>query len=110
MNCIGPVRFLWKFQDGLSDRRALWIWCHPSTYKVIGEQLVRVFNLSGNKDVASGEQSEEKMETDTDENILSSNDEKNINLLCLKDKLVRFKLIGPMSTSVLANVLKTVSR
>lgn len=119
LKCIGPVRFLWKVRNCevvCDERRALWIWCHPSTYKSIAAQFQYVFNLSAK----SSQTTEEKMDIDINDQItrtttiesdvFSSNDEQDIRLLCLKDKLVRFKLLGPMSTSILANVLQTVPR
>lgn len=121
LKCIGPVRFLWKVRDcevGCDERRALWIWCHPSTYKSIAAQFQHVFNLSANS--SKDQITEEKMDMDINDRItkttavesdvFSSNDERDIRLVCLKDKLVRLKLLGPMSTSILANVLQTVAR
>lgn len=34
----------------------------------------------------------------------------NVQLECLKDNIVRFKLLGPLSTTILANALSTFDR
>ena len=104
-NCIGPVRFLWKYKSNDCDKnelRNLWIWSHPSIYQQVENQLKNVFDLNDEKDV-------------DDENTAPAvkkrklqNDKNKICLKSLKDKLVRFKLLGPLSTTILGNVLKTV--
>ncbi len=101
-NCIGPVRFLWKCKSDDSDQneqRKLWIWSHPSIYQQVETQLKNVFDLNEKKE----------NEDENSSPVFKKRKLKNeIYLQSLKDKLVRFKLLGPLSTTILANVLKTV--
>jgi ribonuclease P/MRP protein subunit POP1 len=122
--CIGPVRFLWKaVDDHLDDNfnRYLWIWSHPSVYKRVETQLINVFELESqtidefdaNSNAKKRKLNEEKEKQTCDETTRSNQNpvyhssSKHIKLKNLKDKLVRFKLLGPLSTSILANALKT---
>jgi ribonuclease P/MRP protein subunit POP1 len=126
-NCIGPVRFLWKTEIEQSSSKTIWIWSHPSIHKQVESELINVFNMSlkvdESKDVemesANGDQQPQvkkrKLENETENinepinsQIYVSQDEKNTSLKCLKDSLIRFKLLGPLSTTILANVLKPV--
>lgn len=51
----------------------------------------------------------EKTEKRTDSVLICEfNEETGIKLKSLKDQLVRFKLLGPLSTTILANVLQTI--
>jgi hypothetical protein len=94
--CIGPVRYLWEQVD-INDPesfRKLWIWSHPAISQQLEKQFNYVFNLN-----------EEEKDDDSPVNKRRKN---NIYLTLLKDRLVRFKLLGPLSTIILANVLKPV--
>lgn len=123
--CIGPVRFMWKPRDSADcQQRSLWIWSHPAIYRKIEEQLIQVFKLEKYLPVTIGADDNSplvkkmKMSSNTDaggvEDVASEPTlsevfrSDTVQLESLKDKLVRFKLLGPMSTAVLANVLKTV--
>ena len=112
-NCIGPVKFLWKPREVNQDKRSLWIWSHPSIYRQVEEQIVNVFNLtrksSATTDNSSPDAKKRKLLDDSSDstcNPIFTSDL--VVLTSLKDKLVRFKLAGPMSTSILANVLQAV--
>ena len=118
---IGPVRFLWKTQDSmLSQPRRLWVWSHPAIHKQIEEQIKAAFDLKiaessseENSPVVKKRkltEAPEQCETIESSSLptYASGDEKNIRFKSLKDKLIRFKLVGPLSTQILANVLQTV--
>ncbi len=45
-----------------------------------------------------------------DSNVTYESSVNKIKLTSLKDKLIRFKLLGPLSTTILANVLQTIER
>jgi len=101
--CIGPVRFLWKFYENPNDpeakkQRRIWIWSHPSTTKQIRAQLIEIFDLKL--------QSADDNTSDNGE-FESTTGGSVVKLKSLKDKIVRFKLLGPLSTTLLAHVLKT---
>ncbi len=126
--CIGPVRFLWKPRDTSNENeiRSLWIWSHPAINQKVEEQIVKVFKMKNhvvsvdettNEDKKSSpiakkmkmteeEDRSEKMELET--YSLDSFRSDKVTLKSLKDQLVRFKLVGPMSTTVLASVLQAV--
>ena len=89
--CIGPVRFLWEFNDvsnnlDVKKQRRLWIWSHPSVTKQIEAQLKDIFNLK--------QKSNESEYTSENSEFVSSNND--LKLKSLKDKLIRFKLLGPL--------------
>ena len=113
-NCIGPIRFLWKFNEPKSHEEnkinsnpcVLWIWSHPSIYKQVESQLVQVFDLQVNN-IEPNQIKIDQNETVSESGIFKSL-KGNIILKSLKDKLVRFKLLGPLSTTLLAHVLKTI--
>ena len=77
-NCIGQVWLLWQPDTSLASK--LWVWCHPSIHQAMLTVLSEVMNDSVNISM-----------TITD----------------LKDKLLRFRLIGPKSLSVLMSILHT---
>lgn len=108
LNCIGPIRFLWH--PSSDKQRTLWIWSHPAIYKQIESQIITIFGLknSKNEDSDSPQTKKRKLENavDFNENRYES-ENKSIVLKCLKDKLNRFKLIGPLSTTILASLLET---
>lgn len=133
-NCIGPCRFIWKVENVLNNEeyRTLWIWSHPSIYKQVEDQLIEIFQF---KKIESTDKVPEEEEDNQDSPLakkrkiipkcsnlneakpISNNqipqawsNQSNINLRCLKDKLVRFKLLGPLCTTILANVLKTIDQ
>jgi hypothetical protein len=93
-NCIGPVRFLWKYDaDSTSlETKIIWIWSHPSVAKQIENQLIKSFDF--------------QPKPTSDCNYFQSVE--NVKLKSLKEKLVRFKLLGPLATAVLDHVLKPI--
>jgi hypothetical protein len=79
-------------------QRRIWIWSHPSTKKQIRAQLIEIFDLKL--------QSADDNTSDNGE-FESTTGGSVVKLKSLKDKIVRFKLLGPLSTTLLAHVLKT---
>jgi hypothetical protein len=127
-NCIGPCRFLWKPTDEANSdtsQRKIWLWLHPSIYKHIQQELINIFELTNstcdstkviNENDDSPAVKKRKVEEKTtqndsvfkdvvDDSAVWSNNTKTIQLKNLKDKLIRFKLLGPLSTTILANVV-----
>ncbi|CAF0708528.1 unnamed protein product [Brachionus calyciflorus] len=101
-NCIGPCRFIWK--PGQNENRILWVWTHPSIFKKFENELIKLFGLESDQE-ESPVAKKRKLGSDHELNCWKSN---NIKLKCLKDELVRFKLLGPLSTPILGNVLRTI--
>lgn len=103
-NCIGPCRFIWK--PCQAENKTLWIWLHPSIHKQVKEEFFKIFNLAPSQidsPLAKKRRFNSEKEA-VDEHWKSDK----ITMTCLKDKLVRFKLLGPTSSSVLGNVLRLV--
>ena len=81
---------------------------HPSIHKQVIEQFIEIFEIKGEESDEPPECKRMKLQelaSDT-ENLTLKTDR--ITIKCLKDKLIRFKLLGPYSTTILANVLKPV--
>jgi ribonuclease P/MRP protein subunit POP1 len=117
MDAIGPVRFLWKPKiDENTTQRHLWIWIHPSIYDQIKTLFIKLFELKENANDSATEPPQSKkakidekfkkflIEPPKDLELENSQ----INVKCLKDRLIRFKLLGPYSTTILGNTLKPV--
>lgn len=130
-NAIGDVTFIWRpvnpdFTD--SESRTLWIWCHPSFYKELRQELTDLFDLDYSpvlEDVQMKNQSEIPPEKKTRKSKKQSgnveqikialknipklphyiNKESNVRLTLLKDTLNRFRLTGPLSNAILTNAL-----
>lgn len=87
---IGPVSFLWNYTDSSHDtsnlKRSLWLWCHPSCYKELLDQITLA--IQQNKQ----EQRLEISSLTSDENTL-----------------LRFSLRGPTSQSVLHRAFTLIS-
>ncbi|GAB1601016.1 ribonucleases P/MRP protein subunit POP1-like [Argonauta hians] len=149
-DAIGFVTFLWKpicsvhsslTEESSSssssnteseDIRYLWLWCHPSCYNQLWEELVKVFQNvipaasehKSSKDVtteASQEASDIKTSSEAKPNQTSQSstsstasqshssgaaDKKSgVFLKSLKDQLVRFRLTGPLTLKVLSKAI-----
>lgn len=130
-NVIGDVTFIWKPKnEDTSEHRIIWIWCHPSFYQELRQELSDVFNLEcivTQQDIEMKEPTEipapkasKKSETSKQnvertkialKNVPHSKIPEYINkitkvrLLSLKDALNRFRLTGPLSNAVLTNAL-----
>lgn len=118
--CIGPCRFVWKSEEASSEtnphrQRTLWIWTHPSIYEQFQRELAKIWNLIDARDVDTDDSPQvKKIKLTTNEtkemqrmSKFKSSEGNNVELECLKDELVRFKLLGPFATTILANVLTT---
>ena len=108
-NCMGPVRYLWKPLDTTTnEKRFLWLWTHPSVFDQIKDQFVKIFNIRSNEDSLTEppEHKKAKMESDSIKvnDLIIKND--SVKITCLKDKLIRLKLLGPLSTTILSYALK----
>jgi hypothetical protein len=99
---------LWKpSNESNSERRLLWIWTHPLIYNQIKLEFIKIFEIENNKEENSPEPPENKkakIETEIINDLIFKNDF--VTLKCLKDKLVRFKLLGPLATTILSFALK----
>nr|CAG4640936.1 EOG090X07PD [Eulimnadia texana] len=83
---IGRVTFHWKpVVEGVLSR-TVWIWTHPSFYPEVLEQLKDVFALTAGQDVDD----------------LFTNGITGVEVRSLKNSLIRFRLRGPQSGSVLS--------
>ncbi|XP_023230024.1 ribonucleases P/MRP protein subunit POP1-like [Centruroides sculpturatus] len=106
---IGPVKFFWKpqinFKSSTEEMRYIWLWVHPSCIKELIDELINLFNLQqkiqNNISEATCD-SKRKLYFERI-SIYSSND---ITLTILKDVLVRHRLVGPQSQSVITNSLQ----
>lgn len=95
--CIGPCRFLWKPSE--TKDKTLWLWIHPAVNSQVEAELFKIFDQEESpvvKKIKTGHETESKC------------NKNNVKITCLKDELVRFKLLGPVSTPILGNVLRTI--
>lgn len=156
---IGPITFFWKplycvsgeshLSSGGTDaetssnrNRCLWLWCHPSCYSQLWNQLTKVFHnvipchldATSNGQVTSGQATgsatAEKTFSKEESNIINTDHssgfqtkklssipngagnkslESRVSVKSLKDDLVRFRLIGPLSIKVLTNAVEVAS-
>lgn len=116
MGAIGPVRFLWKPKvTETTNERHLWIWIHPSINDQMKFLLIELFGLKENSDDSVTEPPQSK-KAKVDEKIKQPEpprdlefENSQIRVKCLKDRLNRFKLLGPYSTTILGNAIKHVA-
>lgn len=104
---LARVSFMWKSSVD-DDRKTLWIFVHPSSYREVLEELIVLFQLK-NLNRKVGEETEACVITKNDSLIRNPryvNDEFNIEVLELKDTLNRFRLTGPYANAVLLKALK----
>lgn len=96
---IGPVTYLWQARQCHSGNEdpdrdsALWICCHPSFYAQALEEINKCFSKSPN------------LGTSSTQGNSSKTCDSEISVISLKDELVKFRLYGPASNLVLAEVL-----
>ena len=99
---------MWKpSNESNSERRLLWIWTHPLIYNQIKLEFIKIFEIENNKEENSPEPPENKkakIETEIINDLILKNNF--VTLKCLKDNLVRFKLLGPLATTILSFALK----
>uniref|UniRef100_A0A182UDJ4 Uncharacterized protein n=1 Tax=Anopheles melas TaxID=34690 RepID=A0A182UDJ4_9DIPT len=105
--CLGRVRFVWRANGSTNrqeDRRSVWIFAHPTFYRQVVEQLVKVFQLKNAL----------RDTNDTIEDITRNpadircpryrSEATGVEVVELKDTLNRFHLAGPLSH---ATIVKT---
>lgn len=109
---IGPVRFMWRPAKKHSPLlRSLWLWCHPSIYDEIMEQLLNVFEISQEKFTEAcslpkfsvSNYNEEQPEVTTP--VLQSADG-HVTVTLLKDKLCRFRILGISAQAAVTAVVQ----
>jgi hypothetical protein len=125
--CLGPCRFMWMPVNTNcqqeADRR-IWLWVHPSFYTQFEMELLKIFQLKPKINLENlninSESTEDvpalkkrklenkktnEVELDSIDMHSWTNNQKTIHVKCLKDKLIRFKLLGPLSATILSSVL-----
>ncbi|XP_050403536.1 ribonucleases P/MRP protein subunit POP1 isoform X1 [Patella vulgata] len=95
---IGKVCFLWKPNDNNNGvDRQLWIWCHPSYYQETWREITQAFKTDDLE-------LENKMVDDCpfDQQVQVGN----VQITSLKDNLIKFRLTGALSQTILIDALK----
>ncbi|XP_050080207.1 ribonucleases P/MRP protein subunit POP1 [Anopheles maculipalpis] len=107
-NCLGKVRFVWRpsVQEDGEERRTVWMFAHPTFYRQLVEQLVKVFELKNAL----------RKTNDTIEDITRNpadircpryrSKSSGVELVELKDTLNRFHLTGPLSHATIVNTFR----
>uniref|UniRef100_A0A182R1Z4 Uncharacterized protein n=1 Tax=Anopheles funestus TaxID=62324 RepID=A0A182R1Z4_ANOFN len=105
-NCLGKVRFVWR-ASGAGDnteRRTIWMFTHPTFYRQLVEQLVKVFQLK-NALRETNQTIEDITRNPTDIRCPRYTSESSgVEVVELKDTLNRFHLTGPLAH---ATIVKT---
>lgn len=107
---LGEVTFLWKTvsSNENNQQRTLWLWTHPACYVAIKEAIVSVFQckmISQGADIVSSTLKKLENRNIPFQRVPRLQGEDGVILSLLKDTLVRFRLIGPLSSVVLAKSL-----
>ncbi|KAG8183638.1 hypothetical protein JTE90_005626 [Oedothorax gibbosus] len=124
---IGPVSFIWKsvLDEETSKykieipgniNRCVWIWCHPSIHEELVQVLSNIFNFVETPDPESkSDEISNKFTFPCKLNYTKNQQHfckektythNSIKMVLRKNTLVRHRLIGPMSLSILTKVLK----
>jgi hypothetical protein len=90
--CLTPISFMWMPSN--TKQRKLWLWCHPASYDSLAQILISLINTP------STEEPPVKKQKNEDE-------QQSITITLLRDQqqLARFRLIGPLSMSILKHAL-----
>uniref|UniRef100_A0A182MKV6 Uncharacterized protein n=1 Tax=Anopheles culicifacies TaxID=139723 RepID=A0A182MKV6_9DIPT len=107
-NCLGKVRFVWR-SSGNSDsneHRTLWMFAHPTFYRQLVEQLVKVFQLANalretNHTIADITRNPSDIRCPRYASKSSG-----VEVVELKDTLNRFYLTGPLSHATLVKTFR----
>ena len=122
---IGKVSFLWKPISVQSQTRTVWIWSHPGFYKEFLSVLTKVFSLEEKLQQSEDEEPAKKKLKFCDpilelklahKNIDADRipklhgrrfheEEEEVTATLLKDTLNRFRLVGPLTRTILKNSL-----
>lgn len=118
---IGEINYIWKpcTQTSSTDTMMLWLWCHPSYYSEILEELITSYGLDqeeGNQNLNLMEEDKKTVEDIKLEikNIPFSKCPKyhsklnSVKMILLKDTLNRFRLTGPLSQALLTSTFKEI--
>lgn len=103
---LARVSFIWKPSEDV--RKTLWIFVHPSAYREVLEELVKLFQLK-NINRTDSDEVDVKIATRNDllkRNPRYVNEASKIEIVELKDTLNRFRLTGPFTNAVLLKALK----
>uniref|UniRef100_A0A182Q8M4 Uncharacterized protein n=1 Tax=Anopheles farauti TaxID=69004 RepID=A0A182Q8M4_9DIPT len=99
--CLGRVRFVWRAMANVADseRRSVWLFVHPTFYRQVVEQLVKVFQLKNalrttNATVADITKNPPGIRCPRYTSVDASGA---VEVIELKDTLNRFYLSGPLS-------------
>ena len=94
-HCLGPVHFLWQYRkiNEAQKERRVWLWIHPSMYESVIEVLQLELKFINSQAEIHPESSP------------SSKPHPLVTISSLKDKLLRFRLVGPKAISILLSVL-----
>jgi len=120
---VGKVSFLWKPWKDKSQTRTVWIWSHPGFYEEFLTVLRSAFSLEEKQREGEAEEPSNKKLKFSDPILEQKLAAKNIDVdkipvwrgrfregevtvKLLKDTLNRFRLVGPMSKTVLKNSLR----
>lgn len=93
---LGRAQFIWQKFQANSDTHRLWLFVHPSIYRTVVEELLKVFALNRVKTSSITEDYLPKYINGSDRVTLTE----------LRSCLNRFRLTGPLSHSVLLSALK----
>lgn len=109
MKAIARVSFMWR--PAISSTRSLWIFVHPSAYREMLQELVKLFQLK-NPNRTGDEEGDVDSITRNDSKLRNpkyANDKTNVELVELKDTLNRYRLTGPCANAVLLKALKAAT-
>ncbi len=95
---IGPAKYCWSPEND----RVIRIWTHPSILETVRQQLESVF---GQDQQPQAKKTKLTDITQPDEEVLQT---ESISIKLFKNSFNRFKLLGPLSTTILASILKTI--
>jgi hypothetical protein len=94
--CLTPISFMWMPTN--DDRQhKLWLWCHPASYDSLADILVSLFDNSTRTDTDEPPSKKSKNENEQTSVI--------VRLLRNQQQLARFRLIGPLSLTILRHAL-----
>lgn len=118
---IGEVRYFWQPTKS-ATQKTLWLWCHPSFYNDVLNELIKSFYLEIEESMVVDEgQSESIVETTSVEktklelrNVPFAKTPKyysrknSIKMVLLKDTLNRFRLTGPLAPTLLTQAFRPI--
>lgn len=108
LGALGQVNFVWKQDISETSLRSLWIFVHPTIYRVIVDELNNLFQLEATGPLDNGTKAS-IVENESEQLPLPpsyKNNSNQIQLIELKDCLNRFRLTGPLSQAVLSQAFK----